>query len=173
MIQYLKGDATRPIGEGSKCIMHIANTAGGWGRGFVVSLSKRWTGPEEQYRKWYRDQTHPRFGVFALGNVGWVIVEPELWVANMIAQVGYGRSGNQQHKTGKEASLPPIRYNALRTCLTKVAEVAKSTESTIHAPRIGCNLSGGSWDSVEPLIQETMHDLQVFIYDFPGGTFNP
>jgi hypothetical protein len=101
----------------------------------------------------------------------------------MIAQTGYGRSGDQQHKTEDEAEegaegaedeeLPPIRYDALRTCLTKVAEKAISLGSTIHAPRIGCALSGGSWSRVEPLIQETMPDLQVFIYDFPGGTFNP
>lgn len=147
--------------------MHIVNTAGGWGAGFVVALSKRWTDPEGQYRKWYRDKTHPRFGDFALGNVGWVLVEPGLWVANMIAQVGYGRSGGQQHKTDDEADLPPIRYDALRTCLTKVAESATSKGSTIHAPRIGCGLAGSSWGQVEPLIQETMRDLQVFIYDLP------
>jgi O-acetyl-ADP-ribose deacetylase (regulator of RNase III) len=165
MIQYLKGDATRPIGEGSKCLIHICNTAGGWGAGFVIALSKRWADPEGQYRKWYRDKTHPLFGDFALGSVGWVLVEPGLWVANMIAQAGYGRSGTHQHKTNDEAELPPIRYDALRTCLTKVAETAKSKGSTIHAPRIGCGLAGSTWDQIEPLIQETMRDLQVFIYD--------
>jgi len=153
-------------------IMHIVNTAGGWGAGFVVAISKRWPEPESQYRKWYRAKTHPQFGDFALGNVGWALVEPELWIANMIAQTGYGKSGRDQHKTD-EAELPPIRYDALRTCLTKVAQSALPKKATIHAPRIGCALSGGSWSRVEPLIQETMPDLQVFIYDFPGGTFNP
>lgn len=172
MIQYLNGDATRPVVGGNKCLIHIVNTAGGWGAGFVLALSKRWTDPESQYRKWYRDKTHTLFGSFELGNVGWAGVEPGFWVANMIAQTGYGHSGAQQHKE-EDDDLPPIRYDALRTCLTKVAEVANLTESTIHAPRIGCSLSGGSWGRVEPLIQEAMHDLQVFIYDFPGGSFNP
>lgn len=145
--------------------MHICNNKGGWGRGFVVALSKRWAGPEGQYRKWYQDRTHPTYGTFALGNVGWSMVESELWVANMIAQVGYGRSGELQHKTKDEGGLPPIQYDALRTCLAKVSEVARSERSTIHAPRIGCGLAGGSWAMVEPLIQETMGGLQVFIYD--------
>jgi O-acetyl-ADP-ribose deacetylase (regulator of RNase III) len=165
MIQYLKGDATRPVGEGSKCLMHIVNTAGGWGAGFVVALSKRWTDPEGQYRKWYRDGHNPRFGDFALGNVGWAMVEPGLWVANMIAQVGYGRTGSLQHAVEGNPGPSPIRYDALRTCLGKVAESARSKGSTIHAPRIGCGLAGGKWDQVEPLIQETMGDLPVFIYD--------
>ena len=95
------------------------------------------------------------------------MVEPGLWVANMVAQTGYGRSGDQQHKTEDEAEAPPIRYDALRTCLLKVAESATSKGSTIHAPRVGCGLAGGKWDQVEPLIQETMRDLQVFIYDLP------
>jgi O-acetyl-ADP-ribose deacetylase (regulator of RNase III) len=165
VIQYLKGDATRPIGDGNRYLIHIVNTAGGWGRGFVVALSKRWTEPESQYRKWYRDHTHPRFGEFILGNVGLVMVEPRLWVANMIAQVGYGRFGSQQHKTEGEPSPPPIRHDALRTCLTKVAESARLKGSTIHAPRIGCGLAGSSWDHIETIIRDTMGDLEVFIYD--------
>jgi O-acetyl-ADP-ribose deacetylase (regulator of RNase III) len=167
MITYLKGDATRPEYSHSRMIMHICNTVGGWGRGFVVALSKRWPEPEVQYRKWYRDRTHPRFGDFALGNVGLSMVEPGLWVANMIAQVGYGRSGNLQHRPVDQAGLPPIRLDALKTCLIKVAASARSNRSTIHAPRIGCGLAGSSWSKIEPLIQETMTDLQVFIYDLP------
>lgn len=148
--------------------MHICNNLGGWGAGFVLALSKRWSEPERQYRKWFRDGDSQRFEVFALGNVGWAMVEPGLWVANMIAQTGYGKSGSHQHKTEEEeADLPPIRYEALRTCLFKVAESARIKGSTIHAPRIGCGLAGGSWDKIEPLIQETMPDLQIYIYDLP------
>lgn len=165
MIQYLRGDATRPVGDGSKCLMHIVNTEGGWGAGFVLAISKRWTAPEGQYRKWYREKKHQIFGDFALGNVGWCLVEPGIWVANMIAQTGYGKSGKLPHQSDDKPELPPIRYDALRTCLTKVADSAKSKGSTIHAPRIGCGLAGGTWDQVEPLIQETMRDLKVYIYD--------
>ena len=140
----------------------------------MVALSKRWSEPEGQYRKWYKDGSNQRFGEFELGNVGWSLVEPGLWVANMIAQTGYGKAGRRPHASEEEDPGPsPIRYNALRTCLGKVAESARSKGSTIHAPRIGCKLSGGSWSQVEPLIQETMGDLPVFIYDLPGSSFNP
>ena len=52
-IKYIKGDATRPIGDGSKLILHICNDVGAWGSGFVVALSKRWKEPEQKYRELY------------------------------------------------------------------------------------------------------------------------
>ena len=40
-ILYIKGDATAPIGSGVKVITHICNDIGGWGKGFVLALSKK------------------------------------------------------------------------------------------------------------------------------------
>lgn len=40
-ITYLKGDATNPQSEENKIIAHICNDIGGWGKGFVVAISKR------------------------------------------------------------------------------------------------------------------------------------
>ena len=53
-ILYIKGDATAPIGSGVKVITHICNDIGGWGKGFVLALSKKWKMPEEAYRQWYK-----------------------------------------------------------------------------------------------------------------------
>ncbi|RYD76612.1 MAG: Appr-1-p processing protein, partial [Verrucomicrobiaceae bacterium] len=44
-IHYVTGDATRPEGDGARVICHVCNDIGGWGRGFVTALSKRWKGP--------------------------------------------------------------------------------------------------------------------------------
>lgn len=54
MINYLKGDATNPEISGNKIIAHICNDVGGWGKGFVVAVSKRWKEPELSYREWYK-----------------------------------------------------------------------------------------------------------------------
>lgn len=53
-ITYLKGDATNPMGKGNKIIAHICNDVGGWGKGFVLAISRKWKEPEKAYRKWYR-----------------------------------------------------------------------------------------------------------------------
>src|SRR5450432_2309150 len=101
-ISYVTGDATVPIGAGPKVIVHVCNDVGGWGRGFVVAVSKRWPEPETCYRAWFRDGGAPPF---ELGQVQFVEVCSELWVANMIGQ----------HDTRPEGGRPPVRYEAIRT----------------------------------------------------------
>lgn len=40
-IRCIQGDATRPDTDGPVIIVHVCNDVGGWGRGFVVAISKR------------------------------------------------------------------------------------------------------------------------------------
>lgn len=82
-ITYIKGDATQPNGSGIKIITHICNDIGGWGKGFVLALSKKWKIPEEAYRQWHRSQED-----FQLGMVQFVKVEKDIYIANMIGQHG-------------------------------------------------------------------------------------
>lgn len=53
-IKIVKGDATNPVIERGPIavIPHVCNINGGWGKGFVLALSKKWKKPEQQYRKW-------------------------------------------------------------------------------------------------------------------------
>lgn len=153
-ITYLRGDATCPQAKGPKIICHICNDIGGWGKGFVLALSKRWKQPESEYRAWYAER---RDRCFAQGAVQFVPVESTIWVANMIGQHGL--------KTG--SSGPPIRYDAVRQCLLKVAEKARELGASVHMPRIGCGLAGGQWTKIEPLITEQLlfSDIPVTVYD--------
>lgn len=63
--------------------------------------------------------------------------------------------------------VPPIRYEAVRAGLRRVAEFARAHGATIHMPRIGCGLAGGSWDEVASIIEEELIDkgLDVTVYD--------
>jgi O-acetyl-ADP-ribose deacetylase (regulator of RNase III) len=106
LIQYLRGDATSPQAKGNKIIAHICNDRGGWGKGFVLAISRRWREPEISYRKWHRERAKNDFG---LGAIQFVQTESYIWVANMVAQRGM--------KTGSKG--PPIRYEAVETCLAK------------------------------------------------------
>ena len=164
MITYLQGDATYPVGDGPKIIMHVCNDRGGWGSGFVLAISKRWSQPEAMYRAWKSCNDR-----FLLGETQDVLVEvkPAIWVSNMIAQHGYGENNTRQHRTSEPDSRIPLDYVALECCLRNVAESARNLGATIHAPRIGCGLAGGTWDRVEPLIIEAFKDISVFIYDLP------
>jgi O-acetyl-ADP-ribose deacetylase (regulator of RNase III) len=153
-IRYLKGDATCPQASGLKVICHVCNDRGGWGKGFVLALSRRWKEPEQAYRAWHRDRNR---NDFALGAVQFIQVEPYVWVANMVAQHGVRRG----------SGAPPIRYEALARCLEKVAAWAVEQGASLHMPRIGCGLAGGSWARIEPLLVSVCEQgLDVTVYDF-------
>lgn len=151
-INYVIGDATRPVAAGQKVITHICNDIGGWGKGFVVALSKRWKQPEQEYRKWHASQEN-----FQLGSVQFVEVEPDIVVANIIGQ----------HKTKPEGDTPPIRYEAVRAGLQQVAQYADQRRASVHMPRIGAGLAGGKWEVIELIIEEelTQKAIPVTVYD--------
>lgn len=161
-IIYIRGDATEPIGEGNKLIIHCCNdTPGGvWGAGFVLALSKKWKLPESEYRKWASGNT--KINPYALGFIQAVGVEKDIAVVNMIGQ----------HRTGPdENGFPPIRYWAIDECLKKVAVLAKRHKGSVHAPYLmGCALAGGEWDYVELMLEKRLvrKGVSVTAYDFEG-----
>jgi O-acetyl-ADP-ribose deacetylase (regulator of RNase III) len=145
MLYSVQGDATHPVGDGPKIIVHVVNDVGVWGAGFVLALSKRWSDLKEIYREYHQK---------TLGSVQFVFVEDDILVANMCAQHGLGRH------------TKPIRYDALRRCLMIVNERAESIGATIHGPRFGAGLAGGDWETIESIIQEVC-TVPVYIYDLP------
>jgi O-acetyl-ADP-ribose deacetylase (regulator of RNase III) len=155
-VDYVIGDATSPVGEGPRIIVHVCNDVGGWGAGFVLAISRRWPEPESAYRGWHRDG-EPL--AFELGQVQFVEVEQDLWVANLIGQRGLRREGGK----------PPVRYEAIRAGLAAVREFARQHGASVHMPRIGCGLAGGSWDEVTRIVEDelTTHAIQVAVYDLP------
>ncbi|MFI6034601.1 macro domain-containing protein [Streptomyces sp. NPDC051315] len=158
-ITYVRGDATVPSVKGVKVIAHVCNDIGGWGKGFVVALSRRWPEPEAAYRAWHRNRAANDFG---LGAVQCVQVEPYVWVANMVGQRGT--------RTGSKGV--PVRYEAIDTALARLAGKAAELDASVHMPRIGCGLAGGKWSRIEPLITERLvkRGITVTVYDHGEGS---
>ncbi|GIE77040.1 Appr-1-p processing protein [Actinoplanes philippinensis] len=154
-IRFVKGDATSPQAKGPKIIAHVSNDIGGWGKGFVVAISRRWREPERAFRQWHRERAGNDFG---LGATQLVRVRPDVWVANMVGQRGI--------RTGSGG--PPVRYEAIGQCLHTVAGHAVELGASVHMPRIGCGLAGGRWERIEPLIVDALcaRDIPVTVYDF-------
>jgi O-acetyl-ADP-ribose deacetylase (regulator of RNase III) len=155
MINYVVGDATKPIGPGPKVIVHCVNDIGAWGSGFVLALDKRWPLAGQQYRKWFQSKVN-----FALGEVQFVHVEQDLWVANLVGQ----------HRTIRQEPVP-VRYEALRAGFKTVASFCEgrnySVDASVHAPRLGAGLARGHWPTIETLIEKEIAavGISVTIYD--------
>jgi O-acetyl-ADP-ribose deacetylase (regulator of RNase III) len=150
-IKYVVGDATEVEGAGPHAIAHVCSDSGGWGKGFVLAISRRWPDPETAYRKWVRSGDG-----FSLGMVQLVHVGKDLSVANMVAQHGYVSAANPV----------AVRYDALDDCLRKLAGRLESG-TTVQMPRIGCGLAGGRWEKVEPILEERLIStgFEVRVYD--------
>lgn len=154
-IYYALGDATHPLGAGPAIIAHCCNNIGVWGAGFVLALSKRWAEPEAEYRKWARQFSD---ACIPLGCVQFVPVGENITVANIIGQ----------HATSTWKGQPPIRYEGLKVGFERVAREAIKLGASVHMPRLGCGLAGGSWEKVEPLIEGQLcaRGVPVWVYDF-------
>ncbi|GLW69729.1 Appr-1-p processing protein [Kitasatospora phosalacinea] len=154
-ITYLRGDATAPRGKGPRIIAHVCNDLGGWGRGFVLAISRRWPEPEAAFRRWHRERATNDFG---LGALQLVQVTPQLRVANMVGQRGI--------RTARSTGAP-VRYEAIDTALAALAPEALRLGASVHMPRIGCGLAGGTWERVEPLVTARLTDrgVPVTVYD--------
>lgn len=148
-INYLKGDATKPVVTPAY-IVHVVNTAKCWGAGFVIAVTRRFgKGPEATYRLWTRDED------FRLGRIQIVPTIDNISVVNMLAQDGF--------PTNEKPCA--LNFKALTRCLKMVYTIAEDTEITVHMPRIGCGLAGGTWDQIEPIIAKTM-TVDTYVYDF-------
>ncbi|WP_079175389.1 macro domain-containing protein [Streptomyces malaysiense] len=153
-LKIVAGDTTDPQAKGPKIIAHVCNDLGRRGKGFVLAISRHWPEPEREYRSWHRGRAGDDF---ALGAIRIVRVRSGIRVANMVAQRG----------TKAGSGGPPIRYDAVESCLRAVAEHALADKASVHMPRIGCGLAGGRWERIEPIIGRTLsaRGIAVTVYD--------
>jgi O-acetyl-ADP-ribose deacetylase (regulator of RNase III) len=84
----------------------------------------------------------------------------------MIAQEGYGKANRGRHQGSEPNTRPPIRYDALEKCLHEVRSGVGDKGASIHMPKIGTGLAQGDWSVIEPIIQRTLEDLLVFVYEY-------
>jgi O-acetyl-ADP-ribose deacetylase (regulator of RNase III) len=73
--------------------------------------------------------------------------------------------GQRGIRTGSKGV--PVRYEAIDAALVVLADRAAELGASVHMPRIGCGLAGGTWSRVEPLIEErlVLRGIPVTVYD--------
>ncbi|MBA4159543.1 MAG: VWA domain-containing protein, partial [Gemmatimonadetes bacterium] len=123
-IEYRSGDATNPSGPGRKIVAHVTDVAGQWGTGVSRSISRRWSEPERVYQTWFCGDA-PVPIPFELGELQFVRVEPELYVATMVAKDVPSHPG----------APPQVRYDALDKSLSLLKDQALMWGASVHMPR--------------------------------------
>lgn len=160
LFQVIEGDHTGPYGD-SIAIPHVVNTSGVMGAGFVIPLRRKWPDVFARYADWHEQKK------LVLGDTQFVQVspltdkpDPLIVVCNMIAQnLGDGPPNRPR----------PLWYNALSSCMDKVAdELRFRSIKKIYAPAFGSALAGGNWAVISELIEDCWYGLDVTICYRPG-----
>ena len=153
LLKFIKGDATLPQGSSLRYVLQIVNDEGKYGAGFSGALSRRWPKVESEYKQWWRE----KYGQLKLGDIQIIQVLSDLVVVNMVAQKGVVSKENPT----------PIKYDALKACLSKAGVEISKYNASVHIPRIGCGLACGKWEEVEPLIEQELlkRGINVTVYD--------
>lgn len=159
-IKLINGDVTKPIGNGSKFILHCANNLKVMGSGVAWHLRTKWPKVYESYIKYNDKETLP------LGSISLANVEPNLWVVNMVGQRGIGLDslGN-----------PPVRYKAVQAAFDKILYMLNTEDKypnpSIHVPYKMCSdRAGGDWKTIVKMLETTFcnHEIPVTAYKFEG-----
>ena len=133
-------------------IAHGVNCQNAMGSGVAKALFLRWPDVKKEYHKFEKQ---------VLGQVQFVQVENNLYVANCFTQEFYGRDG-------KRYASP----SAIAEALDKVCSFVKKSlflPNIVHIPKIGCNLGGLNFEAdVEPTIValEKKHKIEFLIYNW-------
>jgi len=147
------GDITNPVNTGKDiCIAHCVNDIWIMGAGVAKALYTKWPNVRSEYLQLSKTSA-------SLGDVQFVNVDDNIVVANLIGQHGISFDCNGN---------PPIRYNALDTGFSQILKFCQARIADLHIPyKLGCDLAGGNWNTVEIIIRETVlkQDIDVYVYD--------
>lgn len=120
-------------------ILHQCNNRGVMESGLAKQIRNKYP---EAYEL-YRENCSLRNFRAPLGEIYYKKVNNNLWIANAIAQDGYGRD-----KVYTD-------YDALRTVLHRAYNRALLAKCNLYIPyKIGCGLAGDNWDTVLRIIEE-------------------
>lgn len=156
MIHYKTGDATRPD-ESPAVLVHCCNNIGRWGSGFVLAI-------DDTFGR-HVGNKYRRSDYESLGKIQPIrVAAPDSnvdFVINLIGQAGVRSHSNPY----------PVQYDAIREGLARLDELLNiaAVHHKVVMPRIGCGLAGGRWRDVEWIINATMPNRDVYVYDLPGA----
>lgn len=143
-------------------IPHVVNNIGVFNAGVALALKRKWPKAEKDYHRWLDFwKKHQRK---ILGQIFASLVEcteqTTIIVVHMFAQNGV-RNPQNSH---------PLDYASLQSCMEAIPEIGQALDRpfSIHCPKFGAGLSGGSWPEIEKLIRTIWceKDIPVTVYSY-------
>lgn len=134
MIEYRKGNLL-DVTEG--IIVHGCNCQGVMGSGVAKAIREKFPEAYKTYRAEHEYYT------LVLGEIVWWCNDDyTLWIANALTQDQYGT--DRRH----------VNYAAIAKVFTEIFRQVRINKHTVHFPKIGAGLGGGSWEIIEQIIND-------------------
>jgi O-acetyl-ADP-ribose deacetylase (regulator of RNase III) len=154
-VNFVHGNVLKAPGQEPKVICQLVNDqARFWGGGVARGAAKAFPEAQKEFSNWIVSVPRSR----RLGDVHFAQTEKNMFIASLVGQEGFGPS-----------PAPRIRYAALEKCLEKISDFASAKSASVHMPRLGSGESGGSWDTVQEMVQDALiaDGIPVTVYDLP------
>lgn len=144
MVRYIKGNL---FDSRDDIIAHGVNCRGGFGSGVAYAVAQYYPKAKEFYLEKFEQEG------WDLGDVQFVTVVGGKVIANCATQDAY-YPRNKCHAD----------YPAIRKCMERVKEFAKSRGYSVSIPKIGAGLAGGDWNIIKSILDEVFSDYDVTVY---------
>lgn len=159
-ISYVKGNVTSPDFSTDYCLIpHCVNNLGVMGSGVAKALFTKWPVVKTHYHafcnNWKLRQEE------LLGHCLFTVVDDRITVCQIFGQNGIIGPDNPK----------PVNYRALYKgflAMRGIIEHDKRHTYSIHSPKLGSQLAGGTWDNVLRAIVATLGDLDIdyVVYEY-------
>lgn len=149
-------------------IVHGCNCLGVMGAGLAVVLKTTYPEAFEAYESRFKHEGLMLGDVIAVGSVNlpadtgkWVLrtakhIPEDVIVVNALTQFDVRSDSNPK--------MVHLDYDALESCMHRVAAIARATGLPINLPLIGCGLAGGQWSKALPIIERALGDLDATVW---------
>lgn len=147
-IKHVKGDIFE---SGADVILHQVNCKGVMGSGVAKQVKEKYPDVYLEYLCWCRN---PIMKGKLLGRIQIFDICDSKTIVNMFAQDEFGRGGRCY-----------TNYDALKSCLEQVN--THFAGCTVAIPyKMSCDRGGGDWSIVSKMIEETLADCDVTLYEY-------
>lgn len=152
MIQYKDGDVVEAAkNKEIDILIHGCNCFNTMGSGVAKAIGAEWPQAYEE------DCTTIKGSKSKLGSFSFVEIPNGPTIINAYTQFNYNR---------KNEHIDLFEYAAFEKILNKIAYLYLPNKfNRIGMPKIGSGLAGGSWNKIEKIIQNTLKDFDVTIYE--------
>lgn len=149
MIDIIEGDLLQ---SNANLILHQVNCQGKMNSGVAKQIRNKYPVVYEDYMRHY-ESTKDLLGKISISKIG-----EDRYVVNMFSQDKYGYDGQRY-----------TSYEAIYTCLEKVAKLAENKGFTVALPyKIGSDRGGANWNIIYTMVNELFNKEQIKIYKFKG-----